>query len=392
MNVWPLALSSAEHAASGRLRRRLQRSAQGYLFWPLTFLLAFAMRVESWRHVVARVQARRVDRALVADVACLLAHYALWLVLPMAWFGFLPVLLVYAGLWATSGFLLALVFAPAHIGLPLGETDSRAGWQQQIDHTRNFRLPRWISWFFVGLDFQIEHHLFPRIPHQNLACASRIVEPWCARVGVLYRRVDYATSVRDVTRHVRLSWQTVPEVAVEHPEALETLTVGSRVFYPGHGVSRVVCREDREFGGATQSYYVLELEGDRHARLMVPVGRVMDAGIRALVSASKARELIKSIGDAAEPGERKTDPASRKVRATGYNEALRSGSPDRYTNTVRELLARFRSGKLSPAEQLSLNQALGMLLGEVSAALGRTVEDVRAELCSIAELPATGWW
>jgi fatty acid desaturase len=211
MNVWPLALSSAAHAASGRLRRRLQRSVQGYLFWPLTFLLAFAMRVESWRHVAVRVRERRVDRALAADVVCLVAHYALWLVLPMVWLGPGPVLLVYAGLWATSGCLLALVFAPAHIGLPLAGTDSRGGWRQQIEATRNLGLPRWISWFFVGLDFQIEHHLFPRIPHQNLARASQIVEPWCARVGVPYRRDDYASSVRAVTRHVRLSWQTAPE-------------------------------------------------------------------------------------------------------------------------------------------------------------------------------------
>ena len=292
----------------------------------------------------------------------------------------------------TAGLLLALVFAPAHIGLPLAGSDERGGWRRQIEATRNFALPRWISWFFVGLDFQIEHHLFPRIPHQSLARASLIVEPWCARVGVPYRRDGYASSLRDVTRHVRLSWQTVPEVAVQQPEALETLIVGSRVFYPGHGVTRVVGMEDRSFGGETQVFYVLELEGDRHARFMLPVGRVVDAGIRALVSAAKARALLKSIGDQAEPGDLKSDPVSRKLRATGYSEALRSGSPDRYTETVRELLSRFRSGKLSPAEQLTLNQALGMLVGEVSAALERTFDDVKAELRSIAEFPATGWW
>jgi RNA polymerase-interacting CarD/CdnL/TRCF family regulator len=86
------------------------------------------------------------------------------------------------------------------------------------------------------------------------------------------------------------------------------------------------------------------------------------------------------------------DPGSRKQRATGYSEALRSGSPDRYTNTARELLSRFRTGKLSAAEQLTLNQALGMLVGEVSAVLDRPLDDVREELRSIAALPATGWW
>ncbi len=388
IDMWPMALSSEEHASSSRFRRWLQRTLQSHLFWPLTLLLAFSMRYDSWRFVARRVRSHGLDRALAADIACLVGHYALWLALPMWWFGVGPVLLLYAGLWTTVGLLLALVFAPAHIGLPVLDRKQRGGWEQQLETTRNLAVPPWLSWFFVGLDFQVEHHLFPRIPHQNLARASEVVAPWCADLGAPYHRLDYGSSIRQVTRHMRLSWQAVPEVAMVKGKAvskLQNLTIGSRVFYPGHGVASVTAMEEREFGDGKQVFYVLELELDRGVKLMLPVGKVQQAGVRPLVTPQKARDLLKAVKDEVAPAEVKSDPASRKLRATGYAEALRSGSADRYTEILRELLSRSRASKLSAGEQQSLSLALAMFIGEMSAALGLPPDDVKASLHFTAE-------
>jgi fatty acid desaturase len=210
MNVWPMALTRAEYQASSRFRRWFQRELQVHLFWPLTTLLAFAMRLDSIKFVVARMRAGKTNRALVADAACLVTHYSLWLVLPSLWLGFWPVALVYAGLWATTGLCLSMVFTPAHIGLPLIATDQRPGWQQQLETTRNLTMPRWLSWFFVGLDYQVEHHLFPRIPHQNLAAASAVVASWCERNGAPHNRIAYVRSLGSVTRHLRSAWRDEP--------------------------------------------------------------------------------------------------------------------------------------------------------------------------------------
>ena len=382
IDMWPMAISSHEHASSSRFRRWVQRTMQGHLFWPLTLLLAFSMRFDSWRFVARRVRARGLDMALAADIACLVGHYALWLAVPIWLFGAGPVLLVYSGLWATAGLLLALIFAPAHIGLPVMDHDQKGGWEQQLETTRNLVLPRWLSWFFIGLDFQVEHHLFPRIPHQNLARASQVVAPWCADLGAPYNQLDYGSSIRQVTRHMRLSWQAVPEVSMVKGKVakLQTLTVGSRVFYPGHGVASVTGTEEREFGGGKQVFYVLELELDRGVKLMLPVGKVEQAGVRPLVSAQKARELLKLVKDAIAPVDLKSDPASRKLRATGYAEALRSGSAERYTEILGELLSRSRASKLSAGEQQSLTLALAMFVGEMSAALDLRPDEVKADL------------
>lgn len=214
IDVWPMALSTTAHAESSRLRRWLQRGGvQPHLFWALSLLLAFVMRFASWRYVAGRLRQRGLDRALAVDIACLVGHYVLWLGLPMVWFGAWPVLLFYGGLWVVGGLLLALIFAPAHIGLPVMNQDQRGGFQQQLDTTRNLVMPRWMSWFFIGLDYQVEHHLFPRIPHQNLASAGAVVEAWCGRVGAPYHSEGYAASLGQLTHHLQDAWQVEPVLA-----------------------------------------------------------------------------------------------------------------------------------------------------------------------------------
>jgi fatty acid desaturase len=212
LQLWPMAMSSTEYQRSSRFRRWIQRDLQGYLFWPLTPFLSFTMRAASLRHLVTHARTRGIDRPWVADASCLLAHYTLWLVVPALWLGALPVALFYVGLWLTGGVLLALIFAPAHMGLPIVTkvANKAAPWRHQLETTRNLVLPRWLSWFFVGLDFQVEHHLFPRMPHQHLAPASSIVRRWCARVGAPYQEIGYGAAVIDVTRFMGAAWQYQP--------------------------------------------------------------------------------------------------------------------------------------------------------------------------------------
>jgi CarD family transcriptional regulator len=156
------------------------------------------------------------------------------------------------------------------------------------------------------------------------------------------------------------------------------LTVGSRVFYPAHGVASVTGMEERDFGDEKQVFYVLEL--DRGVKLLLPPEKVDQAGVRDLVSPSKARELMKRVKEEPRQGELKVDPTSRKVRAASYSEALRSGSADRYTEILQELLFRSRSSKLSNSDQHALEIALGYFVGEVGAALEQSPEEVEADL------------
>ena len=203
VGLWPMASCREEHERASPLLRWWQRRWQGAAFWPLTTMMPVVMRIPSVMHLVHR--RRKADAAWFADAACLVLHYTLWLVIPSLVWGPLPAIGVYMGIWSLVGVMLALIFAPAHLGLPL-VGNQHNDWLHQLETTRNLKVPRWLSWFFVGLEYQIEHHLFPRISHQEMARASAIVEAWCRRVGAPYRRIGYGAALVDVTRFIARAW------------------------------------------------------------------------------------------------------------------------------------------------------------------------------------------
>jgi fatty acid desaturase len=109
---------------------------------------------------------------------------------------------------------LALIFAPAHIGLPIMR-EHHHDWIHQLETTRNLQLPRAISFFFIGLDYQVEHHLFPKIPHQNLPRAAEITRAWCAKNGVVYHTVPYLFALGDAAHFIAHAWSRDADDPVE---------------------------------------------------------------------------------------------------------------------------------------------------------------------------------
>jgi linoleoyl-CoA desaturase len=75
----------------------------------------------------------------------------------------------------------------------------------QINTTSNFatRNPL-VSWFTGGLNYQVEHHLFPRISHVHYPALNKIVRETCEKFDVQYH--EYGTviaAVRSHTRHLK---------------------------------------------------------------------------------------------------------------------------------------------------------------------------------------------
>ena len=95
---------------------------------------------------------------------------------------------------------MSVVFQLAHCHeeaeFPLGrQTEPRemeTTWiVHQLQTTANFaRKNRLLSWYIGGLNYQIEHHLFPRISHINYPAISGIVEKTCRDYGVRYYSFD----------------------------------------------------------------------------------------------------------------------------------------------------------------------------------------------------------
>lgn len=209
LTLWPLAQSQADYLASGRLVRWFNRNLQKLMFWPLTTVVVFQMRVDSFKFVVKEWRAGRLDLALAFDTLMVLAHYALWIVLPSFVFGPLPTLLFYVCLWAPVGFMLAALFSVGHMGLVV-VTDYQSNVQLQFATSRSIRMPRVLSWFAIGLDYQLEHHLFPRASHRHLPTVARHVEAFAARERMPYHQLRYPAALADVTRFMGDAWTRPP--------------------------------------------------------------------------------------------------------------------------------------------------------------------------------------
>ncbi len=132
-----------------------------------------------------------------ATKICYLAFY---IVLPIVKWGFLPWLGGFLLLHAVMGLTLSLVFQLAHVvektefeTIALDETKHiETAWaEHQIRTTANFAMGnKVISWFVGGLNYQIEHHLFPRVSHVHYPAISKIVMQKCAEYNLPYNKYD----------------------------------------------------------------------------------------------------------------------------------------------------------------------------------------------------------
>lgn len=112
-----------------------------------------------------------------------------------------------------TGFILAIIFQPAHViegsqfPLPNIKRTMETNWAvHQLLTTANFgNGSRWFSWYVGGLNFQIEHHLFPNICHVHYKRISAIVEKTVMEFGLPYRK--HKTFMSALIGHGRLLYQ-----------------------------------------------------------------------------------------------------------------------------------------------------------------------------------------
>jgi linoleoyl-CoA desaturase len=133
-----------------------------------------------------------------------IGYYIMMIALPIYMVGFLPWLLGFFVLAMFAGFVLSIVFQLAHTveetSFPVrmeNTNDIENEWAiHQIETTANFATKnRLISWLVGGLNFQIEHHLFPKVSHVHYPEISKIIKSTCEEFNVKYieyRRMRHA--------------------------------------------------------------------------------------------------------------------------------------------------------------------------------------------------------
>lgn len=100
---------------------------------------------------------------------------------------------------ATLGFYFGMLFAPNHKGMPTRTDEESLEWlDRQVLTSRNIKPSPVIDFLYGGLNYQVEHHLFPTMPQMNLGRCRTIVRAYCERNGIPYHEVGFWTSYREV--------------------------------------------------------------------------------------------------------------------------------------------------------------------------------------------------
>lgn len=63
--------------------------------------------------------------------------------------------------------------------------------EHQLRTTMDIQCPKWFDWFHGGLQFQVVHHLFPRLPRRNLRKAQQYVIQFCIDNNLIYKTIDF---------------------------------------------------------------------------------------------------------------------------------------------------------------------------------------------------------
>ncbi|HEY4186211.1 MAG TPA: acyl-CoA desaturase [Polyangia bacterium] len=154
-------------------------------------------------------------------------------VLPMFFHAWWKVLLFYGGTAFIGAVVTSVVFQLAHCvetstfpAVPASGKVSNTWAIHQVETTVNFSpRNRWLTWYLGGLNYQIEHHLFPKICHVHYPKLSRIVEAVCNEHGVRYNA--YGTLLPAMSSH----WRWLREMGRgparhPHPHTKESVARG----------------------------------------------------------------------------------------------------------------------------------------------------------------------
>jgi fatty acid desaturase len=180
-----------EDAAASRGLIRMITRKQGYLFFPLLLLEGINLHVHGIRHVFgsATVKQRRLEIALIAIRLVGVVALVFWAFPPLLAVTFLLVQL------AVFGVYMGASFAPNHKGMPLIPRGERVDFlERQVLTSRNIRGGKFMDSFMGGLNYQIEHHLFPSMARPALARTQQIVREYCRENDVRYTETGLVES------------------------------------------------------------------------------------------------------------------------------------------------------------------------------------------------------
>jgi fatty acid desaturase len=197
ISITALAFTADQASSKHGLVRMIARY-QAWLFFPLLLLEAAHLHLASIKSIL-----RGSGRANTVEGVLLVAHvagYVTALIVVLSPLQAVAFIVVQQGLF---GLYLGCSFAPNHKGMPtLTEADQLDFLRRQVLTSRNVVGSRLVDFLLGGLNYQIEHHLFPNMPRPNLRRAQPMIRAFCQQHGLPYTEASLLGSYAEAVRHL----------------------------------------------------------------------------------------------------------------------------------------------------------------------------------------------
>jgi fatty acid desaturase len=189
---------ASRHAGLGRFIARHQAA----LFFPLLMLEGLNLHVASARFLMQDPPTRSA-RYRKLEIVLFAMHVIGYVSALLLVLGPGKAAAFFAVHQAVFGLYMGCSFAPNHKGMPIIPPGGKIDFlRRQVLTSRNVRGGWLTDNVLGGLNYQVEHHLFPNMPRPNLRKAQRLVRAFCASHSVSYAETSLLGSYVIVLRHL----------------------------------------------------------------------------------------------------------------------------------------------------------------------------------------------
>ncbi|GAB3139290.1 fatty acid desaturase family protein [Marisediminicola antarctica] len=199
INLPIIAITPAQASARRSRVARWLIAHQGWFFFPILAFEGLSMHASGIRRVLSRepVARRWVEIAFITTRLGGFATAVFLVLSPGKAAAFLGIQL------ALFGFYMGMSFAPNHKGMPIVSKSLKLDFlRRQVMMSRDIRGGLLVDVGMGGLNYQIEHHLFPSMPRPHLRRAAPIVAAYCRARGIPYTQTGLVESYRIVVRYI----------------------------------------------------------------------------------------------------------------------------------------------------------------------------------------------
>jgi fatty acid desaturase len=194
----PIFAFSEEQARSKRGPLRLLVGYQSFYFVPVLLLEGLGVRLASVQYLL-----RGKAKDQVAEASLMALHFVVYLGLLFYVLSVGQALLFIVVHQALLGLYLGLVFAPNHKGMLLLDSESQLDFlRRQVLTSRDLSAHPLTDFLYGGLNYQIEHHLFPSMPRNKLREAQGIVRAFCEERSIPYHESSVLQSNREIFQYL----------------------------------------------------------------------------------------------------------------------------------------------------------------------------------------------